>query len=351
MRPRQPSKDCLGLRFDDGSSGEAGSCDSASLFAKKDTHLGKPSYGGQAVIEGVMIRGQRHFAVAVREPTGKIVVHTEPLKGRIYTDRWFRLPLLRGPIVLWDSLSLGMRSLMFSAKVAMAEEGEGGEKVEMSSHAMWGTMAVALAFAVGLFFMAPALVMSAVVDNYLSSPMLSNLIEKVIRLGLVVGYIAAIGFMPDIRRVFAYHGAEHKAINAYERGVPLAPNEVSRFSTAHPRCGTSFLLVVIVVSFIAFSLLGQPPLLERLLSRVALIPIVAAVAYELIKLGSQHDGNAFVRALLAPGMWLQKLTTREPDEAQVEVAIAAVQAAIAADVGEQVAVAVAEGKEVELSVP
>ncbi len=313
--------------------------------------MGKPSYGGQAVIEGVMIRGQRHFAVAVREPSGNIVVHSEPLKGRIYTSRWFKLPLLRGPIVLWDSLSLGMRTLMFSAKIAIAEENEAGEKVEMGSYAMWGTMAVALAIAIGLFFMAPAFVMSAFVDNYLGSPVLSNLIEKVIRLGLVVGYIAAIGFMPDIRRVFAYHGAEHKAINAYEHGVPLAPKEVSRFSTAHPRCGTSFLLVVVVVSFLAFSLLGQPPMLERLLSRVVLIPIVAAVAYELIKLGSLHEGNAFVRALLAPGLWLQKLTTREPDEGQLAVAIAAVQAAIAADAGEPLAVAPTEGKEVELSVP
>ena len=312
--------------------------------------MAKPTYGGQAVIEGVMIRGQRHFAVAVREPSGGIVVHTEPLKGRIYTNRWFKLPFLRGPIVLWDSLSLGMRTLMFSAKIAMAEEVE-GEKVELGSGAMWGTMIAALAFAVGLFFVAPAFVMSAFLDNFLGSPVLSNLVEKAIRLGLIVGYIGVIGLMPDIRRVFAYHGAEHKAINGFEAGVELVPGVVSRFSTAHPRCGTSFLLVVVVISFIAFSLLGQPPMLERIASRVVLVPIVAALAYEVIRLGAKHERNWFMRGLLAPGMWLQRLTTREPDEAQVEVAIAAVRAAVAADEGLAAAAAERERGEVEVGVP
>lgn len=293
--------------------------------------MSKPSYGGQAVIEGVMIRGQRHFAVAVRDPQGEIVVHTEELKGRIYGGRWLKTPLLRGPLVLWDSLALGMRTLMFSAKIAMVEESGEGEKVEMSSGALWGTMVAALAFAIGLFFVAPAFVMSAFVDSYLNSSLASNLIEKIIRLGLVVGYIVLIGRLPDIRRVFAYHGAEHKAINAYETGVPLVVEQAQRFTTAHPRCGTSFLLVVVVISFVAFSLLGQPPMFERLVSRILLVPFVAAVAYEFIKFASTRENNALMRALLAPGMWLQKLTTREPDDSQVEVAIAALEAALAAD--------------------
>ena len=292
--------------------------------------MAKPSYGGQAVIEGVMMRGQRNFAVAVREPSGKILVHEEPLKGTIYTNPLFKLPFLRGPIVLWDTLSLGMRTLMFSANVQLATEGE-GEKVEMSSKAMWGTVAVALLFAVGLFFVAPAFLMSAVVDRYLNSALLSNLIEKVIRLGLIVGYIAAIGMMPDIRRVFAYHGAEHKAIQNWESGLPLGVENAQRFTTAHPRCGTSFLLVVVVVSFVAFSLLGQPPMLERILSRILLIPLVAAIAYEFIKYASAHTSNVLMRALLAPGMWLQALTTREPDDSMVEVALVALQRALVAD--------------------
>jgi len=302
------------------------------VYPRREHSLSKPSYGGQAVIEGVMMRGVQHFSVAVRHPSGNIVVHTEALKGRIYTDRLFKLPLIRGPIMLWDTLALGMRTLMFSANIAVAEEGE-GEKVEFGSGVMWGTAVVALIVAAGLFFVAPAFVMSAFLDRFVNSSLLSNLVEKVIRLALIVGYIAAIGLMPDIKRVFAYHGAEHKTINAFENGAPLLPNEVARFSTAHPRCGTSFLLVVVVVSFIAFSLLGQPPMLERLVSRILLIPVVAAVAYELIKLGAAHSGHWFTRALLAPGLWLQRLTTREPDEAQIECAIVALQRVMAADEG------------------
>ena len=271
-----------------------------------------------------MIRGQRHYAVAVRDPFGKIVVHTEAIKGRIYNGRWFKTPFVRGPIVLWDSLSLGMRTLMFSANVGLAEEGQ-TEKVEMGSKVMWGTMIAALSFAVGLFFVAPAFLMSAFLDQYLNSALASNLIEKAIRLTIMVGYIAGIGMLPDIKRVFAYHGAEHKSINAFEADRPLIVDEAVRFSTAHPRCGTSFLLVVMVVSLIAFSLLGQPPMVERLLSRVLLIPIVAGFAYEFIKLGAKHDRNPIMKALLAPGMWLQKLTTREPEPAQVEVALVALE--------------------------
>ncbi|MCL4464766.1 MAG: DUF1385 domain-containing protein [Chloroflexi bacterium] len=292
--------------------------------------MAKPSYGGQAVIEGVMMRGQRNFAVAVREPSGKITVLQEPLQGAIYTKSFFKLPFLRGPIVLWDTLALGMRTLMYSANVQLAAEGE-GEKAELSEGAMWGTVAVALLVAVGVFFVAPAFLMSAFFDRYLDSALLSNLIEKVIRLTLIVGYIAAIGTLPDIRRVFAFHGAEHKAINAFEHGDPLDVAHAQRYTTAHPRCGTSFLLVVVVVSFIAFSMLGQPPMLERIISRILLIPVVAAIAYEFIKFAALRTSNPLLSVLLAPGMWLQKLTTREPDDSQVEVALVALQHALAAD--------------------
>lgn len=308
----------------------------------------KPSYGGQAVIEGVMMRGTRHFSIAVRHPSGKIVVHTEPLKGRLYESRVFKLPLIRGVISLWDSLSLGMRALMYSANVSL-EEDEDGESAELSDKEMWGTVAVAISFAIALFFVAPAFVTSTFLDQFLGSSLMSNLVEKVIRLALVIGYIVAIGMLPDISRVFAYHGAEHKAINAFEAEDMDDVKAVARFSTAHPRCGTSFLLVVVVISFIAFSLLGQPPLFERLVSRVVLIPVVAAVAYEFIKFGAAHSANPVMRALMAPGMWLQKLTTREPDEEQVEVAMAALRQVIAADAAEAVPVAEPQAQ-VELGV-
>ncbi|MHB1133004.1 MAG: DUF1385 domain-containing protein [Chloroflexota bacterium] len=294
--------------------------------------MAKPSYGGQAVIEGVMMRGRRHFAVAVREPQGNIIVKQEALTGTIYTHPIFKLPFLRGPIILWDSLSLGMRTLMFSARVQMeAEGGKTGEPVEIDSKTMWGTVAIAMTLAIGLFFVVPAVVMSWLVDPFLNSALLSNLIEKVFRLAIIIGYIYLIGRLPDIQRVFAYHGAEHKAIHAWEAGVPLDVASVARFGTAHPRCGTSFLLVVVVVSFLAFSLLGQPPMLERVISRIVLIPFVAAVAYELIKFAAVHSANPLTQILIAPGMWLQKLTTREPDDEMLEVAIVSLRTVLVAD--------------------
>lgn len=293
--------------------------------------LSKPAYGGQAVIEGVMMRGRTDLAVAVRRPTGGVLVHSEPLTAAVYTSRWWKLPFVRGVGMLWDSLVLGTRVLMFSANIAMEEEETATP--EMSSKVMWGSLVIGLVIAVGLFFVAPVLLVNFV-DPFLRSPFWSNLIEKVFRLVLIVGYIAAIGFMPDIRRVFAYHGAEHKAINAYEDGAVLEPEVVSRYSTAHPRCGTSFLLIVVIVSFVAFLLLGQPPLVERIVSRIVLIPVVAGIAYEFIKLGAAHYSNPVVRVLLAPGMALQKLTTREPDLSMLEVSIAALKRILAIEQGE-----------------
>lgn len=271
------------------------------------------------------MRGQREMAVAVREPGGNIIIHSERLKGFVYESKWAKLPFLRGVFMLWDTLVLGVRTLLFSASVAAEEQ-----DVEMKPQVLWGTLISALAFAILLFFVLPV-VLTGVVDQFLSSPLISNVIEKAIRLVILVGYVGGIGMLPDVRRVFAYHGAEHKVINAYEDGAPLEVSAVSRYSTSHPRCGTSFLLIIVVVSFIFFILLGQPSFEVRVASRIVLVPIVAAVAYEIIKFGGAHYGNPVVKMLLAPGLALQKLTTREPTPDQLEVAIAALKRVLATD--------------------
>ncbi len=287
-------------------------------------------YGGQAIIEGVMMRGPKVVVSAVRSPSGDIVTQTEHLRGLIYEKGWARWPIVRGPLALWDTLMLGVRSLLFSANVAVEEE-----ERKPTSGMIWGTMLLSLGMAVGIFFVVPALTAGAM-DPFFrtsfdanTSSFLSNLMEKGVRLGLLVGYMWGIGFMPDIRRVFAYHGAEHKAVNAFEDGQPLEVATVQKYSTSHPRCGTSFLLVVMIVSFILFLMLGQPPLVERVVSRIVLIPIVAAIAYEMIRFGAAHQSNPIVRVLLAPGLAMQSLTTREPDDNQVAVAITALKAVIA----------------------
>jgi uncharacterized protein YqhQ len=300
--------------------------------------VSKPTYGGQAVIEGVMMRGQRDLAVAVRRPNGDVLVHSEPLNSAIYTSRLAKLPFIRGLVMLWDSLVLGTRILMFSANVAIEDTEEGVTKqaseLEETSLAMWGSVIFGLVLAVGLFFVLPVLLVG-IVDSYLTSSFWSNLVEKVFRLALFLGYIFAMGFIPDVRRVFAYHGAEHKTINAYEDGAPLEPESVSRYSTSHPRCGSSFLIIVFIISFVCFLLLGQPPLLWRILSRIVLIPVVAGVAYEFLKLGAAHSNNRFVKILLVPGMAVQKMTTREPDLSMLEVAIASLKRVLAIEEAKQ----------------
>jgi uncharacterized protein YqhQ len=278
------------------------------------------SYGGQAVMEGVMMRGSNSMAVAVRQPDGEIVVHTEPLNPHIYTGWVSKVPFLRALTSLWDVLVLGIRTLMFSADVALAEE----EEVEFSGPIAWGTVAVSFAFGIGLFFVVPLLLVG-LVDRYIESSFASNVLEGVIRMVLFVTYIFLIGLIPDIRRVFAYHGAEHKTINAYESGAELSLVEVSRQSTAHYRCGTAFLLSVMVISILVFSLLGRPPMGLRILSRIVLIPVVAGVAYEYIKFTNRHRDRAIVRAIAAPNLALQSLTTREPDPSMLEVSITALK--------------------------
>src|SRR3990172_5167852 len=281
-----------------------------------------PIYGGQAVIEGVMMRGSKTRAGAVRDPKGAIQIHTQPL-GRWYRGRFSKIPFLRGLLGLWDALGLGMQSLTFSAGVA------GGEEVKLEGPAVWGTVAVSLAFAIGLFFLAPAAAGAGV--DYLFVPALGqgaagwvgNLSEGLIRLAFIVGYIWAIGFIPDIKRLYGYHGAEHKTINAYEAGAPLTPESVAGYPLEHPRCGTAFLLVVVLLSILIFALLGPLPLAPRLLSRIILVPALAAVAYEYLRFTARHISNPFIRALVAPNLAMQRLTTREPDLNMIEVAIAA----------------------------
>jgi uncharacterized protein YqhQ len=282
-------------------------------------------YGGQAVMEGVMMRGRTGYAVAVRAPTGNIAVRGEALTSAIYTSRIAKLPFVRGLVLLWETLSLGIKTLMYSAGVALAEEEE-----QLTQPMIWGTLAVSLALSVGIFFVAPLLLVG-LVDRFIESSLVSNLLEGVIRLTIFVGYIWGIGRMQDIKRFFLYHGAEHKTINAFEDGVPLEVEAVQRYSTAHRRCGTSFLLVVLVLSIFVFALLGRPDMFMRIASRILLVPLIASVAYEFIKLSANHPDNPILRGLLWPGMQLQRLTTGEPDAGQIEVAIAALKEVLAAD--------------------
>lgn len=286
------------------------------------------NYGGQAIIEGVMIRGQKNVAMAVRRPNGSVTLHSEPLP-QIYTAPLRRIPFVRGILVLAESLVLGTRALMYSANVALEQEG-----TEISPATTWIMIAGALAFVIGLFFLVP-LFLAGLLERFLNSPLLSHLVEGIIRLGFFIVYILGIGFIPDIRRVFSYHGAEHKAVNAHEAGADLAVEAIKRYSTAHVRCGTSFLLIVLVLAILVFGILGQPPIAVRIASRVVLIPVIAAIGYEIIRFGGAHAMNSLVRALLSPGLALQSLTTREPDDQQIEVALCALKEAMRLDSSEE----------------
>ncbi|HET8627843.1 MAG TPA: DUF1385 domain-containing protein [Thermomicrobiales bacterium] len=296
--------------------------------------MAKYYYGGQAVMEGVMMRGQRHMAVAVRQPDGRVALYGEPLDSWVYRSPVRHWPLLRGVFVLWDALLLGMRALTLSANVALGGvdgvEGAAGDDGGLAGPALWATVAVSLCFAVGLFFVLP-LGLIHVLDRWIASALVSNVVEGVIRLGLLVGYLALIGRLPDVRRLFGYHGAEHKTINAYEAGAPLDVAGVQRQSTLHTRCGTGFLLIVVLFSIVVFAFLGRPPLPLRVLSRIVLVPVIAAFAYEFVRFGAAHYGNRLVRALLTPSLALQRLTTREPDDGMVETAIVAFERVLVAD--------------------
>jgi uncharacterized protein YqhQ len=256
----------------------------------------------------------------VRAPTQEIVLRTEELPPRLYQSPIARIPFLRGSVMLWDTLGLGMRALMFSADVAM-----GDKEAKLSRPVQWSTAALGIILGVGLFFMLPVL-LTSLVHRQVGDAFLANLLEGVVRIALLIGYVWVIGFFEDIRRVYMYHGAEHKAINAFEAGAPLRPAAIMPFSIRHPRCGTAFLLIVGLFSILVFAPFGRPDSLILLFgSRILLIPVIAGLAYEAIKWGAAHIDNPTVAALMAPGLALQGLTTKEPDESQTEVAAEALR--------------------------
>jgi uncharacterized protein YqhQ len=307
-------------------------------------------YGGQAVMEGVMMRGRRSAAMAIRRPDGSMYLYEEALNPRLYQNRLFRLPFLRGMLLLWEMLVLGTRLMTLSANIATgaldpnAPAREGGEddahKVDHTTSnvipeiaeappqsggaALVLPLLISLGFAVAVFFLAPLLI-AGFFSNQGGGNWLSLAIEGLLRLGLLIGYLYLIGRIPDIQRIFGYHGAEHKAINAMESGESLDIPHVRAASRVHIRCGTGFLLLVVVVSIVVFAFVGSPSLLIKILSRVLLVPVVAGIAYELMRLGAANYRYRIVRWLLAPGLALQGLTTREPDDSMIECAIAALK--------------------------
>ena len=284
-------------------------------------------YGGQAIIEGVMIRGKDHVSVAVRRPNGEIKTRVSPLSS-FFNGRARRLPLVRGFIVLAETLTIGLRALMFSANVALEEEGK--EDEELSSWATAAMLSVSLALGIGIFFVLP-LFASEGVDSLLDSTILSNLAEGGIRMVIFVVYIWAMGLMPDMRRVYAYHGAEHMTIAAREHGLELSTHNIRKFPKEHTRCGTAFLIIVMIVAILTFTFLPRPDLWLLVLSRIVLVPAIAAVSYELIRFNASHADNIVAKLLIAPGVALQKLTTRFPDDDQIQVAVTAMQTALDAD--------------------
>ncbi len=318
-------------------------------------------YGGQAVMEGVMMRGRRSAAVAIRRPDGSIYLYEEALNPRLYQNRLFRLPFLRGMLLLWEMLVLGTRLMTLSANIATgaldpdapAVEGEEPGTHQLDTEidrnssdvmpeiaetppqiggggALVFTLLISLGFAVAVFFLAPLLI-AGFFSNQIGAGWLNLTVEGLIRLGLLIGYLYLIGRVPDIQRIFGYHGAEHKAVNAMENGESLDIPHVREASRVHIRCGTGFLLLVVVVSIVVFAFVGSPSLLIKIVSRVLLVPVVAGIAYELMRLGAANYRYRIVRWLLAPGLALQGLTTREPDDSMIECAIVALNRVICRD--------------------
>lgn len=281
----------------------------------------KPNVGGQAVIEGVMMRGTDKVAVAVRQPNGEIVVDVNPVNSLRDKYPILKKPLLRGVIALFESLYDGMKALAYSAQVS------GDEDEQLTGKEMAMTIATSVALAIGLFIVIPTWSMRFL-HALTGDPMLLNLAEGVLRMAIFLSYIAAISSMKDIQRVFQYHGAEHKTIYTYEAGLPLVVENVRPFSTLHPRCGTNFLMIVMLISMFIFTFLGWPSLLERIASRIVLMPVIAGVSYELIRFAGAHADNRLVHMAIMPGLLLQKLTTRQPDDSQIEVAIASLKAVL-----------------------
>ena len=281
--------------------------------------------GGQAVLEGVMMRGVSTWAVAVRKEAGDVEVSSFPLTSALRRHRWLRLPVVRGVVALVESLGIGFRALNISANAQVAED-----EREISGGVWVGTVVAALAFAIGLFFLVPVGLTSLIKDE-LHSSTLFWLVEGLVRTTIFLLYLVLLSRLRDLRRVFEFHGAEHKTISCYEAGLDLEPENAQRFSRLHPRCGTSFLLIVMIVSIFVFAPLGLPAWWLLALTRVLGVPLIAGLSFEIIKLAGRHRRHRWVRAIMWPGMQLQKLTTREPDLSQLAVAIAAMQAVLAVE--------------------
>ncbi|HET8606846.1 MAG TPA: DUF1385 domain-containing protein [Gaiellaceae bacterium] len=281
--------------------------------------------GGQAVLEGVMMRGPGNWAVAVRKPDGAIAQVCRPIDSPMARRRVYRLPIVRGVVALGESLAIGFRALAISANYAAQEESDGDEEVqtELTKWQLGVAFAVAIGFALLLFKVGPALLVDKLVPVHSGGWFV--IVEGCVRVAVFVIYLALISLLPDLKRVFQYHAAEHKAINAYEAGEPLEPEIVQRYSLIHPRCGTAFLLWVMVVAIFVYAFLGRPAWYWLVVSRIVLLPVIAGIAYELIRFAGRHTGNRVLMTVLAPGLWLQRLTTREPSLDQLEVSIEALR--------------------------
>ncbi len=288
------------------------------------TEQPEPRYvGGQAVMEGVMMRGETAWAVAVRNPEGGIEVEVNDAPS--WAQKYSKVPVVRGVTTLVESLSLGFKALTFSANRQIPEEDQ------LSSTAVGWTFAVAMTVFASVFIVLPAVAANGIGNRLGLSGFWFHVAEGVLRIGIFLGYLVAIGFVPDVRTVFQYHGAEHKAIAAYERGAPLEPVAAQRFSTEHVRCGTNFLLTVMVVTVIVYSFFGRPGWLVLIGSRIIVIPVIAGVSYEIIRAAAKHMQWAWVRGAMRPGLSLQRLTTREPTLDQLEVALASLRAVLTAE--------------------
>ena len=287
------------------------------------------TYGGQALIEGVLMRGRDAIAVAMRHPDGRIVTATERLDRGFHGRRASRWPFVRGLVVLYETLVVGTRWLVRSANLAASEEG-----VELGKGAVALMLGLTLAIGIGIFFILP-LVLASATTGSVQNGLVQHLVEGLIRVALFLGYLVLISFAPDVRRVFQYHGAEHMSIHALEAGDPLVVDAVRRYPTAHQRCGTEFLVIVVMLSIIAFSLVGRQDAVVMVGSRIVLIPVIAAVGYEILRWGARHRRNPIVHALLLPGIWVQAITTRQPTDDMIEVAIVSLEEALVAD-GESV---------------
>jgi uncharacterized protein YqhQ len=287
------------------------------------------SYGGQALIEGVLMRGRDAIAVAFRHPEGHIVWASESLDTGPHAWRFARAPFVRGLIVLYETLIVGTRWLIRSANIQASAEG-----VELGRGSVALLLGVTLAVGVGVFFLLP-LFLAALTTSKIESGWVQHLVEGLIRIGLFLGYLALIAKAPDVRRVFEYHGAEHMTIHALEAGDPLTTDAVRKYPTAHPRCGTEFLVVVVLLSVLLFGFLGRDNPVVMVGGRIILIPVIAAVGYEILRFGARHRANPIVKVIMAPGILVQMITTKRPTDDQIEVAIVSMEQALQAD-GEQV---------------